>query len=102
MTDAQPTPTDPRSTAHIRLPGVAVGFFIISPILLLLGYMIFMGTSSRDFFNGAPAQAALGAVIFLTGLGALLVAFALEGARSVAQQHLDALAEIEQARGYNG
>ncbi|MFC4222440.1 hypothetical protein [Lysinibacter cavernae] len=102
MTDAQPMLPAPRPPSRVLLPGIAVGFFIISPFLLLLGYMIFMGTSSRGFFEGAPTQVIIGGVVFAAGFAALMIAFALEGVRSIAQQHLEAVREIEHAKGDNG
>ena len=83
-----PEPTAP-TTPRILLPGIVPILSIVSPLLLLLGWMIFGGTASRRFFEGAPFQATLGVVVFLTGVGALLAVLVLVGIRTMLQQQLD-------------
>ena len=53
--------------------------------------MIFGGTTSRGFFEGAPFQATLGIMVFVTGLLALFAGFVLVGVRTIAQRHLEAM-----------
>lgn len=87
-------PTDvpaPEQTPKISLPGIAVFLFTVSPLALLLGLMIFGGTTSRRFFEGAPFQATLGIMVFVTGLLALFAGFVLVGVRTIAQRHLEAM-----------
>lgn len=89
-TPEQAAPTIPR----ILLPGIVPVLAFASPILLLLGWMIFGGTTSRRFFEGAPFQATLGVVVFLTGVGALLAVLVLVGIRTMLQQQLALAARI--------
>lgn len=89
MSHESPQTPAPRSTARILLPGIVPTLSFIAPILLLLGWMIFGGTTSRNFFEGSPFQATLGIVVFLTGVMALLTVLVLVGVRSMLQQHLD-------------
>ncbi len=79
------------ASPRIGLPGIAAILFTLSPIMLLLGWMVLMGTSSRGFFSGAPFQATLGTMIILVGAIALLSALVLVGVRVIAQQQLDLL-----------
>ena len=83
-----PEPTA-ATTPRILLPGIVPTLSIVSPLLLLLGWMIFGGTANRRFFEGAPFQATLGLVVFLTGVGALLAVLVLVGIRTMLQQQLD-------------
>lgn len=77
--------------AWIGLPGIAIFLLTASPFGLILGWMIFGGTTSRRFFEGAPFQATLGILVFVTGLMALFAALVLIGVRTIAQRHLEAL-----------
>ncbi|MFE1665192.1 hypothetical protein [Microbacterium sp. P02] len=90
MTDSRAPRSSPASTERLRLPGVAVVFFVLSVVLLLLGGLTLLGTSSRSFFENAPTQASIGALLLLIGAGALIAGLVLVGVRSLAQQHLDA------------
>ena len=45
----------------------------------------------RDSFEGAPFQATLGIMVFVTGLLALFAGFVLVGVRTIAQRHLEAM-----------
>ncbi|WP_416443405.1 hypothetical protein AB3K78_11635 [Leucobacter sp. HNU] len=78
-------PTAPR----ILLPGIVPTLGFVAPILLLLGWLIFGGTSGRSYFEGEPFQATLGVVVFLTGVGSLLAVLVLVGIRAMLQQQLD-------------
>ncbi len=97
MTDPAPQTAAPTpSPSRVLLPGIAVAFFLISPILLIVGWLIVMGTSGRNFFEGAPNQAMFGTVTIVVGIVMMLISLALDGARSIAQQHLEAMREITQ------
>ncbi|SDB93879.1 hypothetical protein SAMN05216410_1060 [Sanguibacter gelidistatuariae] len=98
MTDSQSQYTSEQLSSRIRLPGVATGLFVVSPVLLLFGWQILMGTSSRRFFDGAPFQASLGTVMLLVGVASLLTALVLVGVRAVAQQQVDVLLQVERDR----
>lgn len=93
MTDSQPQLAPASISPRISLPGIAAIFLTLAPILLILGWLIFGGTSSRGYFTNAPFQATLGTFVFLTGLLCLFSTLILAGVRSIAQHHLDALLE---------
>lgn len=76
---------------QVRLPGIAIGLFILSPVLMLLGWLIVMGSSYADYFERAATQATLGTVIFFTGVLLLVAALVLEGVRGIAQRQLELL-----------
>lgn len=80
------------------MPGIAAVLLTLAPILLILGWMIFGGTSSRGYFTNAPFQATLGTFIFFTGLLCLFSTLVLTGVRSIAQHHLDALLQSNDQR----
>lgn len=98
MTDSQPQNASGSVSPRIGLPGIAAIFFTLTPILLILGWMIFMGTSSRDFFSGAPFQAMLGTFLILIGLLCLFSALLLVGVRVITQQHLNVLVQLSSPR----
>jgi hypothetical protein len=70
---------------------VAIALFVVAVVLLLLGTLTILGTSSRSFFENAPTQASLGMIFVLVGAASLIGALVLVGVRSVAQQHIDLL-----------
>ena len=82
--------SDPKPV-RIPLPGLAVALFCIAPVLMLVGGLTLLGTASRGFFERAPEQASLGAVMLGLGVAFALMAVLLVGVRSIAQQHLDAV-----------
>ncbi|PII83825.1 hypothetical protein BMH32_09625 [Leucobacter sp. OLJS4] len=92
-----PEPAAPR-TARIPLPGIVPVLAFASPLLLLLGLMLFGGTSSRRYFEGEPFQATLGVVAFLTGVGALLAVLVLVGIRTMLQRQFDLASETAHDR----
>lgn len=96
MTDSQYT--SEQLSSRLRLPRVATGLFVVSPVLLLFGWQILMGTSSRRFFGGAPFQASLGTAMLLVGVASLLTALVLVGVRAIAQQQVDVLLQVERDR----
>lgn len=98
MTDSPQHPFPTSTSPRISLPGIAAILLTLAPILLLLGWMIFGGTSSRGYFTHAPFQATLGTFVFLTGLLCLFSTLVLAGVRTIAQQHLDALSQLSSQR----
>lgn len=82
----------PAEVARIRLPGVAVALFVVSVLLIVVGALTLLGTSSRSFFENAPTQASIGALMLIAGALTLVGGFVLVGVRSIAQQQVDALA----------
>ena len=93
MTEADPNYAPPQRVSRIRLPGIATALLALSPFLLFLGFLIFVGSSTRGYFERAPFQATLGIVVFLTGVLFLTSALVLAGVRSIAQRHLDAVTQ---------
>lgn len=95
-------PTGPHelsaSSPRVRLPGIAVGLFVVAVILIVVGLLTLYGTSSRSFFENAPTQASLGAIMLLVGAGALLGGLVLVGVRAMLQQHVDLLIHNIDAR----
>lgn len=92
MTNTSPKPATDDSS-QVRLPGIAIGLFVISPVLMIAGWVIVMGTSYADYFERAATQATLGTVIFSTGVLFLVAALILEGVRAIAQRQLELLRE---------
>jgi len=93
MTESDPKYAPPPRVSRIRLPGIATALLALSPFLLFLGFLIFVGSSTRGYFERAPFQATLGIVVFLTGVLFLTSALVLAGVRSIAQRHLDAVTQ---------
>lgn len=92
MTNTSPTPAPaPTDSPQVRLPGIAIGMFIVAPVLMLLGWLIVMGSGYADYFERAATQATLGTVVFFTGVVLLVAALVLEGVRGIAQRQLDLL-----------
>lgn len=90
--EAESTPiADQASRPHLPLPGVAVAFFFLSPVLLFLGGITFLSTESRDYFTHAATQCAVGIVLFLTGLLLLLTATVIACMRRIAWQQVEIL-----------
>lgn len=92
MTNRSAADGSPAEVARIRLPGVAVALFVASVLLIVVGALTLLGTSSRSFFENAPTQASTGALLLITGVLALVGGLVLVGVRSIAQQQVDALA----------
>ena len=95
MTESDPKYAPPQRVSRIRLPGIATAMLALSPFLLFLGFLIFMGSSTRGYFERAPFQATLGIVVFLTGVLFLTSALVLAGVRTIAQRHIEVLAQTK-------
>ena len=95
MTHSSPQPSSAPLSPRIGVPGASTALFISAVLLLVLGFFILMGTSSRDFFERAPGQAALGTGILATGVLCLLCVFVLVGVREIVQQQTDILLREE-------
>lgn len=54
-----------------------------------------MGSGSKGYFEHAPTQAMLGTMLLLVGVAFVLTGLVLVGLRSIAQQQVDALQEVE-------
>lgn len=93
---SSPSAASPPSS-QIRLPRIATGLFIVSPILLFIGFMTAFSTQSRDYFERAVNQTTVGTVMLVVGIACLLTALVLVGIRAIAQQHLDAVLQAERA-----
>jgi hypothetical protein len=91
MTSASTENPSGRSSTRIRLPAIAAVLFVVSPVLLALGALTFMGASYADYFERAPTQSAIGAGLFAMGIGCLLAASILAGVRQMMQQQTDLL-----------
>ncbi|GAA3588513.1 hypothetical protein GCM10022198_10150 [Klugiella xanthotipulae] len=98
MTNVPLQNTSDRVSSQIRLPALVTVLSLVSPVFLFLGWQIFMGSSSRRYFDGAPFQATLGLVMFLTGMGCLLAVLVLVAVRAIVEQQTAILLRIERER----
>lgn len=80
------------------MPGVVAALSLVAPLLLLVGALTFLGTTSRGFFDGAPFQASLGLVLVLTGVMFVVAAAVIAAVRSIAKQHVEIMLAVERAR----
>lgn len=96
-----PTPASSPSS-QIRLPRIATGLFVVSPLLLFVGVMTAFSTAPREHFERAVNQTTLGTVMIVVALMGLLTACVLAGMRAIAQQQLDLVLQAEQAERAQG
>lgn len=90
----QDSQVTPNARNNFKLPGLAIALFIISPVLLLLGTVVFYGTTSRLYFDTTPTQDNLSSIILaivsgtaiILGVAMFVGALILTGIRSLLNQ----------------
>ncbi|GMA36147.1 hypothetical protein [Demequina litorisediminis] len=87
MTESAPSVDPALPGGRIRFPGVGIALVAVAVVLLPIGVLTLLGTSSRGFFENAPTQASIGALMILIGAVALIGAAVIAGVRAIAQQY---------------
>src|SRR5690625_2428719 len=83
--------------ADIWFPGIEVFLFIIPPFVLFFSVLIFMGASTRIYFDAAPFQYSFVFVMFLTGVLTLLCALVLTAINAIVGRHTKVLLVAQRA-----
>ena len=84
----------PPTSRPLRLPAVAIGLFILSPLLMIFGGLTVLGTAQATY-DLAKMPTMVGTVMFWVGVAALMTALVLAGARAIAQQQMERLQGID-------